>query len=140
MISPDTASHSYFILNHSQTTPPPLRHFIRFSSFITLSVLVTKTLTSMALTKTVSFITIAYLTSHLTASIFAAFLEPYSLTPLVPIIGQVVHLSLAILIAQKACSLIKSPLSFHEVKVILACAAVAIAIFKMIIRRWHMAY
>ncbi len=101
-----------------QATQPrhPLYHPVQVVMFAGLSYISTACFTSIPPSKGMTFVILAYTISQFTASLFSKLLDPYQDIALVPLIGQVVHLSVALISAKVICQLIGQSLSFKEIR------------------------
>ena len=127
-----------------QVTQPkhPLYHPVQGFLFGSCTYIGTAYLTSIPPRKGMLFAVLAYTLSQLTASFFAEFLEPYQEISLVPLIGQVMHLTTSLILAKTICSILKEPLTFKEMRQISFVFLGSLYVMRFALRKFrqHLAY
>ena len=122
-----------------QTTRPqhPLYHPVQIVMFAGISYISNACFTSIPPSKGMTFAILAYVISQFTAPLFSRFLDPYQEIALVPLIGQVIHLSVALILARAICQLIGQSLSFKEIRKMSIVFIITLFVMRFALRKFR---
>ncbi len=122
-----------------QMTQPSNRYYhpVQVMLFASLSYTGTACLTSIPPMRGLSLAVLSYAISQLILPFFRLFLEPYQEVPLVPLLGQVIHLSTVLLLAKVICHLVGQPLSCKEIRKISLIFIMSLFVMKFALRKFR---
>ncbi|WP_068468280.1 hypothetical protein [Candidatus Protochlamydia phocaeensis] len=108
--------------------------------FSGLSYLSTACLTSIPPVQGMAFMTIAFTISHFVAPLFAKWLEPYWTVSLVPLAGQILHLTTSALLSKAICFLAGYHLTLTQIAQVSSAFLVAVYVLKFALLKFRQLY
>lgn len=112
MTSPLTEISNNFAVQITNFRSP--QFLLHYASTTGLTYGVLSVATSINPRESLVFVHIAYLIDLIAAPLFAYYLEPYREVTLVPLVGQVAHLCVSVILAQAICHIFKLTINLKQ--------------------------
>lgn len=96
----------------------PFYHPLQLTFFAGISYIGTGRFTKIPPAQGMRLIASAYVISQLTTPCFVQCFEPYQNVSLVPLIGQVMQMTVSLMLAKIICNLIGDPITFKEARLV----------------------
>lgn len=115
----------------------PYYHHFQIGLFAGCSYIGTACLTRIPPKKAALFTALAYSISQWVAPLFAQLLESYQDVTLAPLIGQVLHISVTLILSKVICRIVGQSLSFEEIYQISLSCLVSLFVVRLAIRKFR---